>query len=294
MKKTLTFSEKLKSYSLVTGSLLAASAVQGQVIYTDVNPNVQLGGAPPAHLPDTVSHALDLNNDGIVDFNVTLRLDGIDTKRGGYLFSEYINGASHSNNFIGTHTVAYHPFVFQFKAGDSINLTPNNEAQAAIFSYQSVYGIPTYGWKNIKDRYVGVKFIGSDDSTHYAWIRLDVNTNDSVPNIIIKDYAYEETPDKKIAAGQGLINAVKSVNNQNQVSVFPNPSSGNCFIKFEKPMAETIYLTVKNELGKEIYSNQIKPNGNVLPLNFSNFVPGIYYITLKSETISLTEKWIRN
>ena len=37
-------------------------------------------------------------------------------------------------------------------------------------------------------------------NTHYGWIRLDVNS--TVDTVIIKDYAYEATPDAAIDAGE--------------------------------------------------------------------------------------------
>jgi Secretion system C-terminal sorting domain len=296
MKKPLTLSEKLKSYSIITGSLLAASAAQGQVIYTDVIPDAQVGGIPPASLPDTASYALDLNNDGITDFNLILRITAVDTKMAGYSFSEYMTNAHHSNNFIGTLTVlGYHPFVRQFKKGDTINLNANNQGQVGIFFYQIGATNPSYGWDNIKDHYIGLHFIGSDDSLHYGWLRVDVNTNDSVPNIIIKDYAYEQTPNKSIAAGDGIISSVVPVEDQNGIILFPNPSSGNCFIKVEKPLSGNVQLLVKDELGQEVFASNVEMKTNsALPFDFSKFPAGIYYITVKSETVSLTRKWMKN
>ena len=49
------------------------------------------------------------------------------------------------------------------------------------------------------DKYVGLKFkIG--ENTHYGWVRINVDSG--VNSIIIKDYAYESTPDLGIKAGE--------------------------------------------------------------------------------------------
>jgi hypothetical protein len=54
-------------------------------------------------------------------------------------------------------------------------------------------------WVNVNDKYLGLRFkIGSD--THYGWARMSVGS--SGDTWVIKDYAYNATPDESINAGQ--------------------------------------------------------------------------------------------
>src|ERR1043165_1577984 len=116
MKKANTLSEKLKSYSLLAGSMFASSVAAGQIIYTDVNPDVELGGAVPLSFTYDSAYALDLNNDGTVDFRI--RLDIYSALNPGYAFREKIRWENNSFNWVVPYTIGYKPFLRKFNCGD--------------------------------------------------------------------------------------------------------------------------------------------------------------------------------
>ena len=63
MKKSTPLSERIKSYSLLSSAIIApALACEAQVIYTDVDPDFVVEEYQP--------YLLDLNNDGITDFEI--------------------------------------------------------------------------------------------------------------------------------------------------------------------------------------------------------------------------------
>ena len=56
----------MSTYLAISGAYLAASPVDAQIIYTDIDPDVEM------YLPAPflgLSHQIDLNNDGVIDFN---------------------------------------------------------------------------------------------------------------------------------------------------------------------------------------------------------------------------------
>jgi len=296
MKKTFTFQSKLKGYSLFAGSLLASSVVNAQVIYTDVIPDVQLGGAAPASYPDFQTEALDLNNDGMFDFKVTLNFYGTNTQAAGYSFIEKIDGDYFAAyNRVTTYTIEYVPWGFELECDDSIPIGINNGYHFAYFAYQAG-AIGYYNWDNVVDGYVGLKFkVGNN--IHYGWLRVDVNTMGAMPVIVIKDYAYEATPNQKIAAcdvGTGIIQAGSEGNDQ--LEIYPNPSSRLCNIQTNAILSGYAQIILLNELGQEIFrtTKQLSGQKNELQFDFSFVAPGAYLVQLNTASGLFTGRFMKN
>lgn len=286
--------EKLKNYSLLAGSFLASSlAAQGQVIYTDLIPDVTLGGT--LSLNDT-TYTLDLNNDGVFEFNIILDFIGTDPSAAGPSFYENMNGDfdALNNQILIYRTGLYYPVAAQIPCGNNIPFTSYfYGSHFAGISFQ-VGAISPDRWENIQDKAIGLKFkIGAD--VHYGWVRVDVNTMDSIPVIVIKDYAYQATALAQIEACDIPLGISNSNNGQKGMSIFPNPSDGKCVIKFETPLKNEVEIVVTDVLGKEVYGTKLRLNSlqHQLPFDFSPLDPGIYFIQLKSEEVSVTQKWIK-
>lgn len=296
MSKYITLAEKLKSYSLLAGSIVASSfAAQAQIIYTNVNPDVELGGSVPASYPEVSTHNIDMNNDGEVDFKITVNIKA--PLGNDFSFNEKMDAASNPSNLIHSYTIEYAAFAFKDDLGDSIPFGPSFYGFNNVnFAFQTA-GAISYVWNNQVDKFVGVRFKDGVDN-YYGWVRLDVNTNGSVPNIVIKDFAYEQTAGDKIAAGDtgtGLPVNVQQLANFRGMTIFPNPSTGNVVIRLEQPLKGNVTVSLKDALGREVYASTVSmtPQQTELPFNFSAFAPGAYFIQVKSEEISFTGKMIK-
>ena len=289
--------EKLKNYSLLAGSILAPTfAAHGQIVYTDLIPDVTLGGVLPATYPDTSTYALDLNNDGVFDFNITLTILGTDSGAAGPSFIETMDGDFNPqyNKMFIYHTGQYAPWAIQVPCGNLIPLVSySNASHFANISFQVGAAIAS-NWQNVHDRVIGLSF-KMDTAIHYGWVRLDVNTLDSIPNIVIKDYAYDATPVHQVTACDTISMGIpNSINRKNEVRVFPNPSDGKCVLKFKTPLKSEVELSVTDVFGQKVFGTTILLNSEeVLPFDFSHLASGIYLIQLKSEEGSLTQKWIK-
>ena len=124
MSKYITLAEKLKSYSLLAGSIVATSfAAQAQIIYTDVNPDIELGGSVPASYPEVSTHNIDMNNDGEVDFRITVNIKA--PLGNDFSFNEKMDAASNPSNLIHSYTIEYAAFAFKDDLGDSIPFGPS-------------------------------------------------------------------------------------------------------------------------------------------------------------------------
>lgn len=80
---------------------------------------------------------------------------------------------------------------------------------------------------------------------------------------------------------------------QNTINVFPNPSTGIINIQFEFEKENEIILTIQNISGKEMKNIPlgVKKTGN-FEMNCADLPQGIYFITLKTDKATLTEKII--
>ena len=116
---------------------------------------------------------------------------------------EYLGIASHSNAINGIISVApwYEIYIVLLDINMEIfNLRGYRNGE----SYQTggILGDCWAGDQSCsptwKDKYLGLRFI-IKGQTHYGWARLDVL---SLSHWVIKDYAYNATPNKPILAGQ--------------------------------------------------------------------------------------------
>jgi len=295
MKKHYVLKEKLKNYSLLSGSILLSSlAAKGQVVYTDVNPDKELGGALPPTYPATVYDTLDLNNDGQYDFKITLSMYGTNPGVAGISFIERIDGAFNpASNQVLNYTIDYHPWAFHLECGDSIPVNlPNFSWSYANFAFQFATNI-SLNWNNIQDQYVGLRFKASD-GLHFGWVKLDVNTMDTIPNIIIQSFAYEATPNKKIASCDNGLGVGINSPEEKKLSLAPNPSDGLCMISLDESLQKDAEVSVIDVEGRNVFKRVVPANSfNELPLDFSELAAGVYVVQVQTENSLYTGKWIR-
>lgn len=84
-----------------------------------------------------------------------------------------------------------------------------------------------------------------------------------------------------------------SIKPGNKLDIYPNPSKNITTLSFELGQIESITLSIRNICGQELKQIPygIKKTGNY-ELNCDDFSPGIYFITLKTNSGILTEKLI--
>jgi hypothetical protein len=179
--------KSLVAYMAVAGAAMLAAPAEAKVVYTPSTAQTVYGTIP-----------VDLNNDGVVDFTISVQ--------GGFFHSEWT-------------------FVKPQVAGNAVLAAPNGKVQEGFF------GVPvgpgekfitntfySYGmlmadagmydqsswfdgqFANAKNRYIGMKFL-INGVTHYGWARVNVPDYLGGLPIQLTGYAYETTPETNIVEG---------------------------------------------------------------------------------------------
>jgi hypothetical protein len=173
------------------GVLALPRPAEGKVVYT-----------PAHHVIVRNSHYfLDLNHDGIADFEIS-QLTGCSTDFcRAYL---YVPGLPISGgNYVEGRIKILHS-AYALKLGSRIG--PKKPFQGWNM-YNRTFSPGTAGnclgsWANVKNRYLGFKFL-IKGKTHFGWARLNVSCSGSPARVgLLTGYAYETIPNKPIVAGK--------------------------------------------------------------------------------------------
>jgi len=280
MKNSL--ENKIKSYSAMAAGMLAASSLaDAQIVYHDVDPDVNISDS---------TYLLNLDNDTAIDFRLV---------QAGYFYysTSFLNlvgvQALKDNEILGdtavTGTGSYTSTNFLPKALKVNDLIDGNQKiwansySAIMYAKGAYYGniVKIGDWQNVTDRYLGLKFkIGND--WHYGWARLDVAQN--AASFTLKDYAYEKHPNKKILAGV-KISAIDETSEQILTTYFSNNHIVVNVMADITPSLAAVY----NLMGEKLMETTIMKGSNVINQSLSS---GVYIIKFNIHDQFFTRKII--
>jgi hypothetical protein len=211
---------KLAKYSAVAGAVIATGAVNAQVQYTDVNPDVVID-------KNTAPYLLDFNADATVDLSFAVTSvagagssSGISfTYEGSYAGVSAGAGAQVMGIVTGSSST-FAPVALN--SGDLIN-NAGLFGSGGILAVEGIVNVPalSYTYQIQQGEFLGAtdKFLGANftvgPNTHYGWVRLTVAADAST--ITIKDYAYNTEASTGINAGQ-MVN-LQNIPLDNKVSI---------------------------------------------------------------------------
>jgi hypothetical protein len=172
------------------GMLALAQAAEAKIVYTPTHQVIQRGGRLN----------LDLNHDGIVDFYID-HGSGCSSSGcsaglvadGGYGRGNYVEGLQKIFNF-----------AYALKANRRISST---KPFMGVTMYRRSFTQGTSGrcsgsWVNVKNRYLGLRFIVKN-ATHFGWARLNVTCDAHSKKIgVLTGYAYETKANTPIISGK--------------------------------------------------------------------------------------------
>ncbi len=247
---------------------IASAPASASIIYTDVNPDsVAFGNS-------TITW--DMDNDGTKDFRITTAASGnigfsiMQAGQLGTTNSVLVNGSNAAlalnlNDAISASSTVWH-------------LMTSNNPQMTLVNGSTVTGT----WAGATDKYLGLKFVKASN-TYYGWARLTVSG--SSLNVVLKDFAYESTPNQQILAGATTTGFDKNVQDVLEVKTYPNPSSS--LIKFSfKAQNGNMQLILSDMLGRKVKEISIKAGVSAAELSVAELPEGIYIYTLKGVNIN--------
>lgn len=191
-KKTL--SNRLAQYSALTVAIAGIADANGQIVYTDITDHIGNSSNP--------QYMLDLNNDGTDDFRV--HQFNYYSYYGFSFNALYMKPLNAGNEvLINSSSPGSYAYPFALDSGDVISSgqTTWNDNSFSTGHMSLNFGGSDGNFIGVTDKFVGLRFVVSGD-TYYGWARLDVSAD--AGSWVVKDYAYNSTPNSPIITGQTL------------------------------------------------------------------------------------------
>ncbi len=299
MKKTFTKQQvktKLAGYSaLASAFVLASASANGQIQYTDVDPDETYDN-------NGDFYELDLNMDGDVDFTISIytftypgafytgsgaTFDGVFK----WIFANPYNGSiAASTSQSGSYTFAF-PYAKNEGAAIDEGLSWQNLSNQSMVFSLGVLDFPAPGstyhylvvgnWSDKSDKYLPL-LLDDAGSTYYGWARFDVSDNNN--EFTIKDYAVQGTADASIEAGETV--GVHNVIQNNELTAYSFGNTINIAVKALETQGATV--KVFDMSGKIVYTNNLDLNGMTITLDKA--ATGNYTLQVVTEENSVYTK----
>jgi len=207
LKENDLLSAKVLSYSAAAGALLALGQnAEAQVSYTNVDPDSVVVSTEGER--DGIFE-IDMDNNGTVDVTI---VHGNGDWWGSFASVRASNGSGASIATVSSYLSAWtYPTYYFARRFDQDELIGSDATFGTYYTGRQLgwYGTgtgtaspyTTGQWADGEpDKYLGIRFSLDGGTTyHYGWVRLDVPILQS--EVTVKDYAYEQTADVAIAAG---------------------------------------------------------------------------------------------
>lgn len=290
----------LKAYAASAISFLALKEQsKGQVVYVDIDPDIMLSEGGQAA-------ELDLDQNGTIDFwfhnnSFTFYSESFSSYR---LMQNILVGPEIEANFIAGETgeygtayggvyTRYYPFALE--GGAIINADLNfynydlqvmgivsftTDGSADHGYYANWFG---FGIDETIDKYIGLKFPLTGGNYCYGWIRCDVK--DEGRTLIIKDYAYEKTPEYPIIAGDTL-HYVEGTDSFSSEPVYVYSYNETLYVKLQE--SAKAMVTIASISGQNILKYETTDVNSTVDL--TNVANGMYMVTVEYKNRLYTTK----
>jgi hypothetical protein len=269
MKKNL--HKKFARYAAAAAGVVGATSASGQVVYTDVDPDLTSSG--------TNAVPLDMDNDASIDYVI----QGLDTVVGSTYSISSIAPYGTAGNEIGGSVPSGYNYALALSAGDMIDASVNWIAASNTMSYKVDGAFPyNENWNAVTDKYLALRF-NSGGNQYYGWARMDVDGS----AMTLKDYAYESTSGNGITAGDmgsgasledlnvdDLVHFINQPNNAVQVRINGNLSNGQ--------------ITITAASGQLISNTMV--NSDVETIDMNGLASGLYLINVSFSEGSVNKK----
>ena len=278
-----------KGYTFIVTAMMFAVSAHAQIVYTDVDPDLTITQSDTG----SVVQGVDINNDGIIDINMTAAwAEGYSPQEGYYTIKRVDVGCS-----AGSQLLMYYFFnVLELAKPVSITAIIDSASQTwsdipfgATLVVNAIGGNndPFGDWSDTTDRYLGIRMPEGGDWV-YGWVRVSV-AQDSI-SFTIRDYAYNSIPDQPILSGQTTTTGIIEHSLDSSINLFPNPARDKLTIALPNTN-EKVEVTITDISGKIIYYSRVTQTQKV-EVNTQDFAAGVYVVQIQSSDLIGTRKFV--
>lgn len=139
-------------------------------------------------------------------------------------------------------------------------------------------------WAGSVDKFIAIRLKINNDYC-YGWIRVNIPEDNS--SFTIVDYAYEDTPNKSIKAGEGIISSVDDFKQDKEINT--SIINNSLLIEFKNSIMDK-QLEIFDFSGRKIISESI--NSTCFYYSFEHWKSGIYFLVLKFNDKRIVKKII--
>ena len=267
------FSKRLIQYSALSVAALGVSDAAGQIVYTDVDPDATIAVGE--------EFSVDFNGDFLENLSVN-NPGGLAGGNAAIVFP------SSGGAFVGF-TAGGFEYPALLAEGDPID-DASGYTTTGVRGDLNYYGCAYSNsqWCDaVVDGYLGVRFVnltGGGD-THYGWVRLDTDVG-GTNNMVVKDFAFNGTPDTAINAGD--TGALATEDQYFKDFVYFVDANNQLNLRANAPMEN---LQLVNIIGQEVISQKLTNSNEIIDI--SNLKSGIYIASVSINGNAMAFKIVR-
>lgn len=276
MKKNQLYSKRMLHYATSAAAFLALNNANATIVYTDLDPDLAIGG-------EGGEVSIDINSDGDDDFTFFLySLNGTGTYYGiNFTYNVQVAGvaALNNNEFVGSivtysgYSGVYIPILPDAEGINGDDAFAEGSASLAVNFAISLSGFPYYdyqggNWADSDMAFMGFR-LTIDKDYYYGWMRVSVS--EDAAQITIHDYAYENVANTSIFTGQTATSIAE--NPLNATEIYSN--EGNVYINLPSIPGDGAIATIYDLSGKLVKQENLQIGSNTLvcsDLPTANFV----------------------
>lgn len=273
----------MKKVLLFSFVFLFISSLKAQIQYTDYGD----GWVIPMH----ANEAVDVNNDGNVDFYV----NGLNGELGVIpitLIGCFSSPSYDAVNNLGSRELSILEEGEMIQIDDFSMFDYIDDDRGTLFDAD--LGLAD-GWTDMEDEYIGfaVFIPGLSYVAINGWMKVAIDVTNET--FIIKEMAYGEPSEMGaggIKAGDtGQTVAVQTVDQLNELTIAPNPATDFVQLAFDYTGGQNLSVIIQNAIGKEIYRNNRATFGQTnLNIPTTDWTAGMYIIRFETQDGIRTEK----
>ncbi len=271
MDKKQLLEKRLATYVAMAAAVVAAGDAHGQVVYTDIDPDVSLGADE--------TYDLDLNDDGIVDFVIGNRTASEFQKAEIYVSSAAANAIVGYTGSLGY----YYPSALEAgtNIGDGGNWIVPHPYATMLIAYTTGGNFGQFN--GVEDKYIGLQF-AVDGNTHFGYVRLDVAVGAST--VTIKDYAFNATVDADIEAGATVSEPTSLDVAQGMFTPYVYAHEKRIRVQLPDNYSNAD-VSIMNITGKVIHREVV---GERTELDMHHLPSGVYFVRVQAGAVRYTTK----